>query len=92
MRLLMILGGAALWLNAFACREEMVPAWISACEMFQQAMSAQEVMTVLQNLGSCGLAMFGATPIWKLLAGAVFFRLSIAPQFKSTTRAYSYSA
>jgi len=77
MRALMILSGAFLWLNAFACRQELWDAYASACYRFDCGIHAGSISLLAQGLFAGVLTLVGASPTWKLFAGCLFLKLAL---------------
>jgi hypothetical protein len=77
MRAVMILTGALLWLNAFACREEMWQAYALASSEFEMAAHSGNMAMLGKGLLAGAFVLLTASPLWKLIAGFSFVRLSV---------------
>jgi hypothetical protein len=77
MRALMILSGVLLWLNAFACRQELWDAYASACRQFDYAMHSGSISLLAQGVIAAIFTLVAASPTWKLFAGGLFLKCSL---------------
>ncbi len=77
MRALMILTGALLWLNAIACYGELWQAYASASSQFESATHSGNVMVLVRGVLAGAFTLLTASPLWKLVAGFFFIKLSL---------------
>ena len=77
MRALLIVSGILLWLNAFASRQELFDAWISACGQFDTAIHSGDPGLTMQGLVAALATLVLAPPTWKLIAGGLFLKFSV---------------
>lgn len=77
MRAVMILTGALLWLSALACRDELWQAYASASGEFEAAAHSGSMTMLAKGLLAGAFILLTASPLWKLVAGFFFVKLSI---------------
>jgi hypothetical protein len=83
MRILMVLTGALLWLNAFDCREEFFEACALACKQIEVATRSNNAPVLIQGILAGIFTTLVASPVWKFAAGSMFLKLSLESEGKS---------
>ena len=79
MRALLIVTGTVLWLSAFASRGELFEAWQTASVAFDAGVHRSAGVSMGCAFAAGVLALAEASPVWKLLTGLLFLKLSVVP-------------